>query len=442
MFFYLKITWSKIVVLTLPLLVIATVGCSGDEQLQRDAIVLNHQANSIRTIEEAFETAEQAIQMLDGQAGTRAAQTRTINKEQVRIIGDKRTRSSSSNSSDTLIYIVNYNDNAGFAIISANRGTTALLGVSDCGNYDDAISENKGLALFMDMANAFVGNNPISSPTPPMIEVETTLIANKNPLITVAWGQKFPEGLYCPNTICGCANTAAIQIFSYYESPIFLNLTFPQRERYYILINWTEIKKHYSGGSSYASHTNCLANVNSHKNIGEMARQCAVYAQSVFSYNGIVVPSTDPLPYSYTNYVAWPNAQTGTGISGIVNMIEAMGFVRPYFSYYTSLCTQTDLNLNRPIYMVGHCSEGGHAWVVDGYKYYQDVTTNHATVPETITTSYRYYNHVNWGWYGVANGYFLDGVFATNSAYSYDNSSLGYPNYSFTMGLSYAPIEL
>lgn len=67
MFFYLKITWSKIVVLTLPLLVIATVGCSGDEQLQRDAIVLNHQANSIRTIEEAFETAEQAIQMLDGQ---------------------------------------------------------------------------------------------------------------------------------------------------------------------------------------------------------------------------------------------------------------------------------------------------------------------------------------------------------------------------------------
>ena len=215
-------------VLTLPLLVIATVGCSGDEQLQRDAIVLNHQANSIRTIEEAFETAEQAIQMLDGQAGTRAAQTRTINKEQVRIIGDKRTRSSSSNSSDTLIYIVNYNDNAGFAIISANRGTTALLGVSDCGNYDDAISENKGLALFMDMAKAFVGNNPISSPTPPMIEVETTLIANKNPLITVAWGQKFPEGLYCPNTICGCANTAAIQIFSYYESPIFLNLTFPQ----------------------------------------------------------------------------------------------------------------------------------------------------------------------------------------------------------------------
>ena len=48
---------------------------------------------------------------------------------------------------------------------------------------------------------------------------------------------------------------------------------------------------------------------------------------------------------------------------------------------------------------------------------------------------------MNWGWKGMSNGYFLDSIFVTNDAYSYDNPSLGYNNYSFTSNLFFAPIE-
>ena len=47
-----------------------------------------------------------------------------------------------------------------------------------------------------------------------------------------------------------------------------------------------------------------------------------------------------------------------------------------------------DLNANRPIYYSGSSTEGGHAFVFDGYDK-DDLV------------------HVNWGWSGINNGYFL-----------------------------------
>ncbi len=69
-------------------------------------------------------------------------------------------------------------------------------------------------------------------------------------------------------------------------------------------------------------------------------------------------------------------------------------------------------------------------------------TVIYNTEPATVTTSYRYYNHVNWGWYGNSDGYYLDGIFDANNAYSYDNPSYGISHYSFTDYLWFAPIEM
>ena len=298
----------------------------------------------------------------------------------------------------------------------------------------------------MDMAESYVGNAS-SAGAPPIVETETTLMSSKSPLLTVLWGKEFPEGLYCPNTKCGCASVAAIQIFSYYQYPTYVTLDFPQRERNAITINWTNLKKHVRSSSSYASHTSCSATVDSHKTLAELARQCAEYGQSVFRNKDqatnidTIVPYTNPLPYTYTTYTVWETASTGTTNNGIMDMIESMGYVRPSFSSYSSQCTKSYLNSNKPVYMTGTGSLGGHAWVVDGYKYYRDVTTYYYTEPATSVTTYRYYNHINWGWYGISNGYFLDGVFTANNAYQYDNTSYGTHSYSFQNSLQYAAIE-
>lgn len=66
----------------------------------------------------------------------------------------------------------------------------------------------------------------------------------------------------------------------------------------------------------------------------------------------------------------------------------------------------------------------GHIWVVDGFYHKKIViadTVYYATglnTPEyelVFTEFNEYYNHINWGWEGMFNGYFLDNVFMVSS---------------------------
>jgi len=405
--------------------------CADDRKFEIDSCNKGLRLSPNRTIDEALIIAENAKGMFADQSSTRSGHARVVDKESVRVICGNKTRSNSSNILDTLIYVVNYAHDEGFAIISANLGTEALLGVTEMGNYDDAIAKVDGFSLYMDLAKKYVKQVSRFNGDP-FVEIETTLIDSLNPLITVKWGQKFPEGLYCPNTIAGCANTAAIQVCSYYEYPTSINLTFSQRERDSVNINWTEVKNHQKGCSSYISHTNCTASENSHKVIAELARQCGVYSDSRYKHNGVVLSNDAPAPYSYNNYCSWSSASTSTYLADIIDMFETLGYVRPQVYSYSSLQTRFPLSLGRLICMVGESLTSGHIWVVDGFKYYHDVITNHATEPATVTDSDRYYNHVNWGWNGISNGYFLDGVFTANAAYSYDDESLGIASNSYS----------
>ena len=427
-------------------ILISLLSCADDYKFETNTVNTEPNESSIRTVADAFEIADQAKDMFFNQSETRSGQSRIVDKDNLRVICNSKTR---SNTSDTLIYVVNYKDNEGFAIVSAVQGTDELLGITEMGNYDDAVAENPGLSLFMEMAEKYIREITRFSGDP-FIETTTTLIGSVSPLISVKWGQEFPEGLYCPNTISGCANTAAIQICSYYQYPTSMNLTFSQRERDHITINWTDVKKHQRGCGSFSSHTNCTASVNSHKVIAEMARQCGVYADSKYYKNeNTILPNNNPAPYSYYNYYSWDSAFTSSILNtpnglDIVDMIESLGFVRPQPQNYSSQCTKDPLNLGRPVFMKGNnqSTNKGHAWVIDGYKYFKDTTTNNATVPATITVSYRYYNHINWGGNGISNGYFSDGVFSTNAGYSYDNPSLGIASDTFNYSLRCFPVVL
>ena len=127
------------------------VSCADDRNLEIDSCNKGVRFSPNRTIDEALTIAENAKGMFVEQSGTRSGQARVIDKESVRVICGSKTRSNSSNISDTLIYVVNYAHDEGFAIISANLGTEALLGVTEKGNYDDAVAKIDGFSLFMDL---------------------------------------------------------------------------------------------------------------------------------------------------------------------------------------------------------------------------------------------------------------------------------------------------
>lgn len=82
---------------------------------------------------------------------------------------------------------------------------------------------------------------------------------------------------------------------------------------------------------------------------------------------------------------------------------------------------------------------GGHAWVVDGYQSLQRTTvaTNTAgQVVSTTTTIVGYYVHCNWGWSGMSDGWFAnnlleDKYIATNNAESFDDTTVSPANYHY-----------
>lgn len=104
-------------------------------------------------MDEALQIADNALNFLTG-SSTRAV-SREIAMNNITLILSPSTRSAGN---DTLLYVVNYADNNGFVVISANKNTEGLLAVTETGNYNPTISdytENQGFATFMDMAKSY-----------------------------------------------------------------------------------------------------------------------------------------------------------------------------------------------------------------------------------------------------------------------------------------------
>jgi len=71
--------------------------------------------------------------------------------------------------------------------------------------------------------------------------------------------------------------------------------------------------------------------------------------------------------------------------------------------------------------------DGGHEWVVDGYLnqkqkvysclkvYYLSTLKLITTMPISTTYNYASYLHINWGYNGLYNGWFVAGCFDVNA---------------------------
>jgi hypothetical protein len=60
--------------------------------------------------------------------------------------------------------------------------------------------------------------------------------------------------------------------------------------------------------------------------------------------------------------------------------------------------------------------ETGHTWVVDGYRFISMFMVDKKTgaIVKALNSS-PHYAHVNWGWNGSGNGYYLSNVFDTDN---------------------------
>ncbi len=333
----------------------------------------------------------------------------------------KRTRSGGSNSiPDTLLYIVNFDDDQGYAILAADSRLEPVLALIDCGVYEPSenYADETGLTdadLDEDEKDEFWCNGPLTGTfrtieiiedyadgyaNPPYTKKEYgELIRQKQvgPYIQTKWGQDHPFNGMCndnyfvyksrDNYKAGCVAVALAQILAYHRNP---------QSAYGHTYNWDKINnfKHYT--QKDAQETDMIEVAHLVKAAGEACRT----KYGMESSGSTAYRAKKALKYTFGYYGTYRH------LSFAAKDIRDM------------------LDNDSPVLVTGKPKRkfSGHAWVIDGYIYgYRKVITeaySDENYTELISTSEEneaptYYYHCNFGWNGDANGYYLGKVFDT-----------------------------
>lgn len=340
---------------------------------------------------------------------------RNVSMENVKVITNIGSRASVQ---DTLMYVVNFNDETGYAIIGARRDHKNMLALIDKGSYNpETGTDNPGLKFFLGAAESYltsdsepedsIPDNPILDVYPSKEHRDTITNQQVAPKFNgLAWGQTGFYGEYCPNGIAGCVPVAIGTIKTYlrkkYNGTTTESFDFPERPYSSTTINWNEIFAH-------KNYLNCRESEieTTHTAIAALLRQIGKDANA--SYNSESTPVTGS---NAKNEVV--RQFSDQKVSGVTD-----------FNFYT---IKTALNTGI-VYMQGSVqnSNNGHAWVADGYKHlvikHSDEIWNPATnrfdKAEPYYSNYLYI-HFCWGWNGEDDGWFEGSVFRTSS-YTFNN---------------------
>lgn len=375
--------------------------------------------SNTRSYDEALKIAENAIGMLeDSKSTTRSGEScRKIDLSDNKVImRDAKTRGE-LDGSDSLIYVFNFENNEGFALVSASKLTEPLLAITEKGHYSpDTPTAIEGFEDFINNAKDFVeksylrgGNDTIAI----IIDEEEYVYSDKQykgPYIPVQWGQNYPEGELYSNTTCGCGPTVMAQIMTYYKYPTSMILQYEEDYNENQSFNWNAMISH---------------------NCGHELSQCAISNYSIHQSISRLCRNLGELSGSY---ISGPNT-TSTPTSGIKSCMEQF-FTTSNWTSFSSVNITGNINSHKLMVVNGNRwnsnhQKRGHVWALDGYmkvmctSYLYGHYEGH--LERILLDSYGpypvYYYHYNWGWYGQCNGYFLDGVYNTKNAEEYDSGA-------------------
>lgn len=375
------------------------------------------------TYQEAVAVAQKGISWLEKSEKTRGKKgVRSINHSNTKAVVGGTTRSGEG--ADTLMYVFNFDNNEGFAMVATARDSEQLIAVTEQGNYTPGVdTDNEGFNMFARAAEEYVSTLAVTpgpgqiDPGGPFYKIEyQEEYDTVGPLLATKWGQEYPYGVYCPNYTVGCVATAIAQIMVYHQHPESISLTYSGAPTSSLTLDWDGIAQHHIVFS-------CPCPQNIHDQIAYLCREIGQRVN--MSYNPPGGDFQGP-----TSGATLPNALSG---------IHSLGYTtRNSASNYDINKIITNMNNSQPVFMVGsgpnaneNNKQSNHAWVVDGCITYTQMFITYISLAsnngpwfiDEIRYRYTYYPHCNWGWNGDCDGFFNDGVFNTANAYQYDNGS-------------------
>lgn len=277
------------------------------------------------------------------------------------------------------LYVFTYPSTGGFLITAADDAATPLLGYSDSENFD---SDNipSGLRYMLNLYSEEIAWLK-RQPTYNSIRIEESYNSYNyepiSPLCSTKWNQSDPYNLLCPvysgsRSVTGCVATAMAQIIKYHNYPAKgvgkktytyngVTMTYNYADTTF---RWTSMLNTYT---SSASTTQKYA-------VASLMYGCGVGVEMMYSPSASGAYSEN-VADALKNYFNFAPSTTGIPRS-IINTKSWNDMV------YQSLKDKC------PVYVAGGNPTGAHAFVADGY-------------------SSDGFFHINWGWGGSSDGYFL-----------------------------------
>lgn len=363
---------------------------------------------------------EKAIDIAGKYRQSMFANTRVLPAvKSIELINSAKTRNGDGEAS---YYIINYENDGGFAIVDAKPQENPLYAISEEGSVSikDTV-ENKGLAMFF--RNMEVQSSGIVPVDPSKPSFDSTLYdLVKFPTLTTtcepqlsaqvrSWGQDSPYNSQCPAVfipasywggtdyyrqgVVGCVALSTAQILSYHRYPAQIgNLP----------LDWNAVNS-YEGYLTYG----LLARLGS-----------SDYLNLTYGYDRVLVED-NKYKVVLGTYCKFSEAP-----SRIISTVKKLGYNTPSINAFTELGARTALDKG-PILILSKMDgifDQAHAWVMDGYKHTQFEYSDPATAERKKGETF--YFHCVWGWNGNANGYYklsngaIEGTVDSNKFKAYE----------------------
>ncbi len=421
------------------------VSCSQNDPLLDEQDFINP---DISSLDSQFRTEDEVIflaqSLVSNGSNLSRSETKQVDKSKIICISSHNSRATD----EPLMYAVNFTDEQGYALISANRDVTPVLGIVDSGSFNEEdLDDCEAYQLIKRGAEqiAMAGPNPdIPKPTPidppgpePLImawKEDTIKSFHCNPpLVEVQWGQQWPENICTSNLRAGCVPVAALQAMSYLELPEYVKFTF-WGEQNYQRIDWTDLKKHKKSprvdkmeGMAINFHwVECESAPGTHTFLGRFARELGYRFGSHYYQIGDVIYFQENGQW-YENILERPTTGTpyDTFKSALKNILfnVSMTYHGSINSVYSALNNENNKSVAIVLASDNNYTEKNnldrHAFVIDATAHiYYEVTIKYNYNPatgayeymETPNYIFKEYVHCNWGEGGQFDGYFLTGL--------------------------------
>jgi len=309
-------------------------------------------------------------------------------------------------------YVFNNGQDGGFVIVSGDDIAPKVIGYSYTGTFEEAnVPDN--IKAWLDYCAEQIEtltNHPNDAARLVRSATQTARISI-SPLVMTHWNQYAPYYNLTPirngkQCVTGCVATAFAQVMKYYEWPKLATTTVPGyswngstlEDLAPITFQWSDMLYDYQGGGNY--NAGCSDPETNQTAVAQLMKYCG-YAVKAGYNSSSTSASTSYIPAALKDYF---------GYQGPITSVDRSS----YSSSDWDDLIYNEIYHGRPvIYSGSTSSNSGHAFICDGYG--EDG-----------------YFHINWGWGGLSDGYYLlsilepgkQGAGGSNSGYNYGQSAI------------------